>query len=100
MRVPNFADGCILTQVYGRVRSDFYQVRWMEGGISHQDLKYAHQQILINFKIEMDLIFLPFSGEKLVSFQCAAAKGNMTFHGHRQGTNKEEVLQGLGRSYI
>lgn len=57
MRVPNFTDGCLLTQVYGRVRSDFYQVRQMEGGILHQDLKYPHQQIHIHFQIKMDLIF-------------------------------------------
>jgi len=57
--------------------------------------------MLIHFKIEMDLVFLPFSGEKLVYFKCVAAKGNMTFHGlPRQGKNKEKVLQGLGRFYM
>lgn len=90
MREPNFADGCILTQVYSRVRSDFCQGRWREGGVSHQDLKYAHQQILIHLKIKIDLILLPFSGEKLVSFQCVAAKGNMMFHGLRTKAGQEQ----------
>lgn len=46
----------------------------------------------------MDLILLPFSGEKLVSFQRVAAKGNMMFHvlrskaGHKQG----EGFAGIG----
>lgn len=77
MRVPDFADGCILTRACGRVRSHFHQVGRMEGGMSHRDLKCAHQQILIHSEIKMDLIFLAFSGEKPVSFQCVAAKRNM-----------------------
>lgn len=99
MRVSHFAGGCILTQANGRVRSDFYQVKWVGGEVSHHHLKYAHQQVLMHFKTEMDLILLPFSGQKLVSFQRVAAKGNMMFQysGPRQGTNEEQVLQGLGR---
>lgn len=38
----------------------------------------------------MDLIFLPFSGERLVYFQRVTTKGNMMFHGLRTKAGQKQ----------
>lgn len=62
------------------------------GGISHQDLRYAHQQ---TFKIKVDLLFK--EKKNLVSSQPVPAQGNIA---RDQDKNKRQVLQGLARFYI
>lgn len=62
------------------------------GGISHQDLRYAHQQ---TFKIKVDLLFK--EKKNLVSSQPVPAQGNVA---RDQEKNKRQVLQGLARFYI
>lgn len=62
------------------------------GGISHQDLRYAHQQ---TFKIKVDLLFK--EKKKLVSSQPVPAQGNVAWD---QDKNKRQVWQGLARFYI
>lgn len=62
------------------------------GGISHQDLRYAHQQ---TFKIKVDLLFK--EKKNLVSSQPVPAQGNVA---QDQEKNKRQVLQGLARFYI
>jgi len=62
------------------------------GGISHQDLRYAHQQ---TFKIKVDLLFK--EKKNLVSSQPVPAQGNVA---RDQEKNKRQVWQGLARFYI
>lgn len=62
------------------------------GGISHQDLRYAHQQ---TFKIKVDLLFK--EKKKLVSSQPVPAQENVA---RDQDKNKRQVWQGLARFYI
>lgn len=87
MGLPHFAHGCVVTQAYGTGRSCFYH----GGGVSHQDLRYAHQQ---TFKIEVDFLF---KEKKLVSSHPVPAQGNVT---QDQGMSKRQVLQGLERFYV
>lgn len=65
MELPHFTHGCVVTQAYGTGRSCFYH----GGEVSHQDLRYAHQQ---TFKIEVDFLF---KEKKTCFFSSCACSG-------------------------